>query len=226
MWFRRDLRLHDNAALSQALQTASKTGGAPVLPIFIFDKHILDKLDDKSDKRVVFIHEALQKMHAQLLALGSGLTVIYSTPGEAFKTLLSEYTFAHVFTNHDYEPYAVERDTAIEKLLAAQKIGFSTFKDHVVFEKFEVVKDDGKPYTVFTPYSRKWKAYLANNPVKVFDTKKYAKNYFQYTAAAMPTLASMGFTGSAATSFPAGTLDINIVKKCDLAGTVDATWDW
>jgi len=178
MWFRRDLRLHDNAALFHALQNASQAGGAPVLPIFIFDKQILDKLEDKSDKRVVFIHEALQKMQAQLEALGSGLTVLYSTPQEAFKTLLAQYTVAHVFTNHDYEPYALERDTVIEQLLATQKIGFSTFKDHVVFEKFEVVKDDGKPYTVFTPYSRKWKAYLANNPVKVFETKKYLKKLF------------------------------------------------
>ena len=97
MWFRRDLRLHDNAALFHALQAASQSGGAPVLPIFIFDKQILDKLDDKSDKRVVFIHNALQKMHEQLLALGSGLTVLYSTPQEAFKNLLATYTVAHVF---------------------------------------------------------------------------------------------------------------------------------
>ena len=103
-WFRRDRRLHDNAALFHALQFASQTDGAPVLPIFIFDKQILDKLDDKSDKRVVFIHEALQKMHEQLLALGSGLTVLYSTPQEAFKTLLATYTVSNVFTNHDYEP--------------------------------------------------------------------------------------------------------------------------
>ena len=185
-WFRRDLRLEDNIALYESISTKKN-----VLPIFIFDKQILDKLDDKSDKRVVFIQAALQKMQSQLETLGSGLTVLYSTPQEAFKTLLATYTVAHVFTNHDYEPYAVERDAAIEQLLAAQKIGCSTFKDHVVFEKYEVVKDDGKPYTVFTPYSRKWKAYLANNPVKVFDTKKYSKNYFQYTAAALPTLASM-----------------------------------
>ncbi len=213
MWFRRDLRLHDNAALFHALQYASEKNGAPVLPIFIFDKQILDKLEDKSDKRVVFIEAALQKMHAQLQALGSGLTVLYSTPHEAFKKLLTQYTVAQVFTNHDYEPYALERDTTIEQLLASQKIGFSTYKDQVVFEKFEVVKDDGKPYTVFTPYSRKWKAYLAMNPVTLFDTKKVSKNYFHYTAEPMPTLASMGFTGSAATSFPGSVLDVNIVKK-------------
>ena len=141
MWFRRDLRLHDNAALFHALQYASEKNGAPVLPLFIFDKQILDKLEDKSDKRVVFIEAALQKMNAQLLALGSGLTVLYSTPHEAFKKLLTEYTVAQVFTNHGYEPYALERDAAIEQLLASQKIGFSTFKDQVVFEKFEVVKD-------------------------------------------------------------------------------------
>ena len=213
MWFRRDLRLHDNAALFHALQYTSEKNGAPILPIFIFDKQILDKLEDKSDKRIVFIEAALQKMNAQLQALGSGLTVLYSTPHEAFKKLLTQYTVAQVFTNHDYEPYALERDTAIEQLLASQKIGFSTFKDQVVFEKFEVVKDDGKPYTVFTPYSRKWKAYLALNPVKIFDTKKYSKNYFQYSAEPMPTLASMDFTGSAATSFPGSVLDVNIVKK-------------
>ena len=137
----------------------------------------------------------------------------YGLPETIFDQLTNEYEVRTVYCNRDYEPYALSRDKSILNLLDSKSIGFETFKDHVIFEKNEVVKDDGKPYTVFTPYSRKWKAYLANNPVKVFDTKKYSKNYFQYTAPALPTLASMGFTGSAATSFPAGILDVNIVKK-------------
>ena len=151
-WFRRDLRLTDNAALHYALKDNN-----PVLPVFIFDKNILDKLDNKKDKRVVFIHRVISNLQQQLKKYNAALQVIYDEPSEAFKSLLNEYNIEKVFTNHDYEPYATDRDHKIKTLLAKHSIEFRSYKDQVIFDKDEVLKDDGKPYTVFTPYSRKWK---------------------------------------------------------------------
>jgi deoxyribodipyrimidine photo-lyase len=154
-WFRRDLRLQDNAGLFHALKE-----GTPVVPVFIFDRNILDELEDRIDRRVEFIHLALQDMQKQLEKIGSTLDVRYGTPVEIYKELTKEYEVNKVFTNHDYEPYAKQRDAEIEKLLQHAGASFHTFKDQVIFEKSEVVKDDAKPYTVFTPYSKRWKATL------------------------------------------------------------------
>ena len=158
-WFRRDLRLNDNHGLYNALKS-----GKPVVPIFIFDRNILDKLDNRSDARVEFIHQQLSAIQAELVAKGSTLHVFYGKPEEAFATLLKTYQVAEVFTNTDYEPYATQRDTTIAELLSNHAIGFHAFKDQVIFEKKEVVKDDGLPYTVFTPYSRRWKALWEQHP--------------------------------------------------------------
>jgi deoxyribodipyrimidine photo-lyase len=156
IWFRRDLRLTDNAALYHALRDNN-----PVLPIFIFDKNILNELEDKTDARVQFIFNTFHELQNRLVALESSLEVYYDNPLQAFKNLLHKYNIEKVFTNHDYEPYAVSRDYQIEQLLNSNGISFHTYKDQVIFEKAEVVKDDGTPYTVFTPYSRKWKSNLA-----------------------------------------------------------------
>ena len=150
-WFRRDLRLDDNAGLYHALKS-----GIPVLPIFIFDTNILDKLENKADRRVTFIHAALELMQKKLLTVGSSLIVYNDTPENIFKELTGKYKIGTVFTNHDYEPYATARDKKIGAILDEKNISFQTYKDQVIFEKDEVLKDDGKPYTVFTPYSRKW----------------------------------------------------------------------
>ena len=159
-WFRRDLRLEDNTALAQAAET-----GHPVLPIFIFDVNILNRLEDKTDKRVQFIHHVLQQLHQSLIAMGSGIRFFYDSPENAWQKLISEYDIQGVFFNRDYEPYARERDAAIYQLLQDHNIPLHTSKDHVIFEKNEVIKDDGKPYTVFTPYSRKWKIKWEQNPI-------------------------------------------------------------
>jgi deoxyribodipyrimidine photo-lyase len=153
IWFRRDLRLEDNTALYHALRSE-----IPVLPIFIFDKNILDKLEDKADRRVAFIYSALNEMQQRLLKVGSSLEVYYGTPLEIFKVLLDKYRVEKVFTNHDYEPYALEREKVITQLLENHQARLVTYKDQVVFEKYEVTKEDGSPYTIFTPYSRKWNA--------------------------------------------------------------------
>jgi deoxyribodipyrimidine photo-lyase len=161
-WFRRDLRLHDNAALFAALQS-----GEPVLPIFIFDQNILEELP-KDDARVTFIHRQLQQLHNQLRSVGSGLAVFHGNPIEVLERLTAEHHVSAVYTNHDYEPYARKRDKEVYELLKGRDIAFKTAKDQVIFEKSEVVKDDGTPYVVFTPFSRKWKErFQAQPPVSL-----------------------------------------------------------
>ena len=152
-WLRRDLRLDDNAALYHALRENEN-----VIPLFIFDTVILDQLEDKSDKRVQFIHEQLIELQSQLKGMGANLLVKVGKPMEVWTELLNELKIRSVYTNHDFEPYAIDRDGQVETLLGENSISFNTYKDHVIFEKEEVTKDDGSPYTVFTPYSRKWMA--------------------------------------------------------------------
>lgn len=187
-WFRRDLRLDDNAGLYYALKS-----NASVLPIFIFDKHILDKLEDKKDKRVEFIHSVISDLSSQLKELGSSIKVFYSTPEKVFKELVKEFEIQTVYTNHDYEPYATERDSVIKEFLSKHKIEFKTYKDQCIFEKNEVTKDDGKPYTVFTPYSRKWKLKLTGYHVKPYPNKKYFSNFLKTSPFEIPSLQKMGF---------------------------------
>ena len=206
-WFRRDLRLDDNAGLYHALKK-----GMPVLPIFIFDKNILDKLEDKNDGRVEFIHQAILTLNEKLIEFGSSIKVFYSTPEKVFKDLTKEYTIQSVFTNHDYEPYADERDGAVKDFLSKHKIEVKTYKDQCIFEKEEVTKDDGKPYTVFTPYSRKWKLRLTDFHVKAYPNKKYFKHFIQTKTFDIPTLNEMGFEKSGL-EFPLTTISKSIVTN-------------
>ncbi len=195
-WFRRDLRLTDNAGLYHALKD-----GKPVLPLFVFDSNILDELEDKTDSRVEFIHLALQAIQQQLVNVGSSLDVRYGNPLEVYQALLKEYNVEKVFTNHDYEPYAKQRDTAIEELLKEHGAMFYTFKDQVILEKEEVLKDDGKPYTIFTPYSRKWKGVLTEFHLKPYSNKKYFNNFYKQPERKLISLEEMGFN-AAGLSFP------------------------
>lgn len=206
MWFRRDLRLADNAALYHAL-----TAGKPVVPVFIFDRKILDQLDDKADKRVAFIHAALGEMQAALEKLGSTLEVYHGYPEQVYQQLLQKYTIADVFTNHDYEPYAQERDAVIGELLHAKNAGFHTYKDQVIFEKSEVTKDDGKPYTIFTSYANKWKRRLADADLVSFPTEKYFTNFYQQPPLQIPSLKNMGFE-ELAPSFPSKELADEVIR--------------
>jgi len=206
IWFRRDLRLNDNAALYHALQS-----GLPVIPVFIFDKNILDQLEDKQDRRVEFIYAALQEMQKELQKMGSTLEVYYGFPTEVFKQLTTKYKVDKVFTNHDYEPYAKARDQQIATQLNVAGASFNTYKDQVVLEKNEVLKDDGKPYTIFTPYSRKWKAALSDFHLKPYPTKKYFGSFYKQSANQIPTLHSMGFLPSGQ-PFPSITVREDLVK--------------
>lgn len=206
-WFRRDLRLDDNAGLYHALKS-----NKPVLPIFIFDTNILDELEDKADRRVEFIHAALEEIQEQLIKLGSSLEVYHGKPLEVYKELLKKYKIGTVFTNHDYEPYALEREKLISDLLKERGTTLKTFKDQVILEKDEVLKDDGKPYTVFTPYSRKWKAVLTGFHLKPYPTKKYFSNFFQQKANTIPSLKAIGFK-AVDKPFPSRQLNEELIKK-------------
>ncbi len=206
-WFRRDLRLEDNIALFYALQNE-----LPLLPIFIFDKQILDKLENKADARVQFIHDTLTEIQTKLNAIGATIQVLHSTPVLAFTTLLKEYEIENVYCNTDYEPYARERDSTVQTLLQKNKATFISYKDHVIFEKDEVTKDDGKPYTVFTPFSRKWKAALKEDDLKLYETERFFNNFLQIKSIEIPTLAQMGFEKTTQT-YPSKSVEAELVKK-------------
>jgi deoxyribodipyrimidine photo-lyase len=205
-WFRRDLRLDDNAGLYHALKS-----GQPVLPLFIFDTEILDKLEDKTDRRVQFIHEEVTALQAQLAQLGSGMLVEYGNPLQVWKRIVSKYPVKAVYTNHDYENYPAQRDKQVAEMLKEKGIAFKTYKDIVVFERDEVVKDDGTPYTVFTPYSKKWKAKLNNFYCRSYLTEKYFGNFWQGFKGATPTLNDIGFQARGFT-FPQKVVKNDVVK--------------
>jgi deoxyribodipyrimidine photo-lyase len=187
-WFRRDLRLDDNAGLYHALRS-----GYPVVPIFIFDTQILHDLEDKADKRVQFIHDTLKDMQQQLEDKGSTLHVLHGKPVDCFKELLKHYNVKAVYTNNDYEPYAKQRDEEIARLLQKHDISFHSYKDIVIFEKGEVLKDNGEPYTVFTPFSKKWKAKLNAFYLKPYPTGKYFRHLHKQSPKRISSLKALGF---------------------------------
>ena len=206
-WFRRDLRLYDNAGLYYALKEK-----IPVLPIFIFDRNILDELDDKNDRRLEFIHRALEEIQSSLSKLGSTLEARYGFPVEVFKKLLDEYHIQKVFTNRDYEPYARNRDAGIEELLKSSGASFHTFKDQVIFEENEIVKDDKKPYTIFTPYSRKWKSMVTEFYLESYSVERHFNNFFRQDPKDIPTLSCMGFK-PVGWSFPQKAWKVDSIKN-------------
>ncbi|MFA6617663.1 MAG: deoxyribodipyrimidine photo-lyase [Candidatus Neomarinimicrobiota bacterium] len=186
-WFRRDLRLHDNHALHEALK-----GPFPVLPIFIFDEDILKDLK-KDDPRLTFIYDLLKEITIALEKRSSGLYCLQGTVIQSFKHLISKFNVHAVYTNEDYEPYARERDASLGKFLAEQKIELKLYKDQVIFAKDEVLKHDGLPYTVFTPYKNKWKSGFSQNELEYYDcsTANYA-----FLPSFLPDLKTLGFDRS------------------------------
>lgn len=206
-WFRRDLRLEDNAGLFYALKE-----NPSVLPLFIFDTQILDALDDRADRRVEFIHQSLTLLKNELEKLGSSLLVLHGNPVSIFKSIDA----GCVYTNRDYEGYARRRDEEVAKILTDRGIGFRTFKDQVIFEALEVAKDDGTPYTVFTPYSRKWRALLAKQPLNHYPTEKHFQSLAKLQPLPMPSLNALGFkeTGSV---FPDRKIQLSTIKNYHLS---------
>ncbi|MBL0012346.1 MAG: deoxyribodipyrimidine photo-lyase [Flavobacterium sp.] len=166
-WFRRDLRLEDNKGLYEALNSDET-----VLPIFIFDSFILDQLS-KDDARVSFIHDLLSAINDTLQKNGKSLAVFYGEPIDVIAKIISENKVRNLYANRDYEPYARQRDKVIYELLQSNNIEFKSFKDQVIFEKNEVTKDDGLPYVVFTPFSRKWKDNFKKIALHSYDSENH-----------------------------------------------------
>lgn len=191
-WFRRDLRLDDNAGLFAAL-----SAGLPVLPVFIFDTHILSRLVRREDNRVAFIRQEVEAISRGLQKRGFSLFVYHGTPAEAFLTLTSSYRVKGVYCNRDYEPYATVRDTEVEGLLRSRGIMFHTFCDHLIFEPGEVMKEDGTPYTVYTPFSKRWKRLLTAGRLERFPSEGLMDRFLKTEAFRIPTLEELGFSGSA-----------------------------
>ncbi len=188
-WFRRDLRLDDNVGLFHALNS-----GEEVLPIFIFDESILSQLE-KKDARVTFIHEQLQHIQSQLQAIGKSLAVFYGKPFEVYQKLIAENSITAVYTNHDYEPYARKRDLELYHLFKENNIEFKTSKDQVIFEKSEVIKDDGSPYVVYTPYSNKWKENFKKIALIHYKSEDFLHNITSHNYSFL-SLETIGFTPS------------------------------
>lgn len=194
-WFRRDLRLHDNTGLYHALRA-----GKPVMPVFIFDKSILDRLENKKDARVEFIWSTIRLLKEKLQSLYSDLEVVHGEPVEVFRGLTAKFRIGKVFANEDYEPSARTRDEEVAKLLKSKNIEWESFKDQVIFSRDEILKTDGRPYTVFTPYSKKWNAMLEagrQGAVQHFPSEKLSEHFFLRKPRPMLSLDSLGF-------FPAG----------------------
>ncbi|MBL0047181.1 MAG: deoxyribodipyrimidine photo-lyase [Bacteroidetes bacterium] len=206
-WFRRDLRLRDNAGLYHALKSEKA-----VLPLFIFDKEILDLLEEKADRRVDFIHKTIEALQSELEAIGSSLWVAHGNSIEVFKELNEHYTLKKIFLNHDYEPAAIERDQKVKNYLESIQCTFHSFKDQVIFEKQEIVKDDGSPYTVFTPYMKRWKAELTDFYLKSYPTNKYFSNFLKWKAKTGYSLKELGFEQTD-TVFPPPVFNINCISN-------------
>lgn len=208
-WFRRDLRLEDNAGLWKALNS-----GHRVLPIFIFDRNILDKLEDRDDARVSFIHQVLKGIDSELQVLGSSLQVFYSTPLEVMSELAASYDVQGLFLNRDYEPYARHRDTAVYEFWKEKGVEVTGAKDHVIFEKNEVVKADGTPYLVYSPYAKAWRKKLDEEHSRSYPSGDLVDNYFKTSPRQIPTLEQMSFTQSSI-DLPGSAIIQDIIKNYD-----------
>ena len=190
-WFRRDLRLEDNHGLFEAL-----SGNEKVLPIFIFDSDILEKLP-KEDARVTFIHQILQNINTKLKnEYNSGISISHGKPLDVFKDLIVNFNIKSVYTNHDYEPYARKRDSEIETFLNENGVVFSSFKDQVIFEKHDVIKSDGTPYLVYTPYMKQWKKIFEGNPLNTYTSEEKLHNLVTNIEPQNVNLSEIGFVKS------------------------------
>ncbi len=195
-WHRRDLRINDNAGLFKALKNSSF-----VQPIFIFDETILSKLK-KSDQRILFIHQEIENLKKQYQQNGADLKIYFGNPIDLIPEIAHEFNAQVVYTNRDYEPYASERDTQIHTHLSELNIEFIGTKDHVIFEKHEITKSDGLPYTVFTPYSRKWKEKINTYYSKSYQVEKYLDKLQKSESSEIISLENLGFDSLQKNSFP------------------------
>ncbi len=215
-WFRRDLRLYDNAGLYHALKS-----GLTVIPVFIFDPNILDKLGNKKDKRVEFIFSALLEIHNTLKAANSGLFVRYGDPVEVWKKLIFEFNGKAVYINNDYDPAAITRDRRVKDLFESRGLGFYGFKDQVVFEKDQVLKHDGTPYTVFTPFKNKWLKLYTPDRSETYPAENLFSNFYCCRAGELPGLSDFGFEKTGAV-FPPRQISPEVIKNYHLTRDIPA----
>lgn len=208
-WFRRDLRLYDNHGLYQALKS-----GKRVLPVFIFDQNILERLHNPEDKRVTFIYDVLQELNADLQKYDSGLLIKYGKPEEVWPELIEKFKVSAIYANHDYEPYARDRDGRINELTQQKGVDFFTFKDQVIFETSEVIKTDGTPYTVFTPYKNKWLSLFSDSMTEPYPSEKLHTAYYALPFLENCTLEEIGFR-RAGGGIPERKLPVNIIREYD-----------
>lgn len=206
-WMRRDLRLEDNAALYHALKAREN-----VLVLFIFNPDILERKTNITDYRVNFVYETLSHIKLELEKFGSSLLVRYGRPLDVFKSLLVHYHICSVYSNRDYEPYNVSLEAEVERFLKANRAEFVTFKDHVLFEKGEVAKSDGKPYTVFTPYKNRFMEKLNQEMVKPYKNSLFFHNFLRTKPFEMPSLETLGFSG-ATIDFPPKSLSQSLLEN-------------
>ena len=206
-WFRRDLRLDDNTGLNHALNS-----GFPVLPIFIFDEDILNKLDNKTDRRVDYIHQALQNINNKLKDHQSKLTTFLGKPSDIFQKLHTEYDIQSVYCNRDYEPQAINRDRQIYDFFKTKNIPFKAYKDQVIFDKSDITKPDGSPYTVYTPYSKKWRLQFQTNEIKSITVNN--PNYLKQDFKEILSLDTIGFHKTDFL-FEEPVLDLSIITEYD-----------
>ena len=188
VWMRRDLRLEDNTALFHALKTREN-----VLLLFIFNPDILERLEVRPDFRVNFIYKTLTGIKESLEKIGSSIYIAHGKPQDVFKKMAEEFHICSVYTNRDYEPYSVLRDLDVERFLKINKIEYLSYKDHVLFEKDELVKDDGKPYTVFTPYKNKFLEKFNKAMVRPLNTSQYFHNFIRIKPLPMMSIEMLGF---------------------------------
>ncbi len=206
-WHRRDLRLNDNAGLYKALKNSSF-----VQPIFIFDETILSKLKT-DDQRILFIHQEVAHLKKQYQQLGSDLKVYFDDPINLLPKIVKEFNVETIYSNRDYEPYAFERDNKINSLLSDLNVEFIGTKDHVIFEKNEITKADGLPYTVFTPYSRKWKEKLNAYFTSEYPVEKYECNLSKTESTELITLKDLGFESIKKMSFPSQNFPVQLIQS-------------
>ncbi len=190
-WFRRDLRLEDNTGLNRAIQSGNK-----VICLFIFDKKILDKIDNIYDSRISFIHKRLSSINKKLNELNSSIIVKYGFVDHILSNIIKEYTVDCIYTNNDYEPYARERDDMVKKICKSKGIGFKSYKDQVIFEETEITKKDQSPYTIYTPYMKAWRDKLQQNDYKISQINFKSYNFAQIDKTDIPNLESIGFKQS------------------------------
>lgn len=194
-WFRRDLRLEDNCALFHALNS-----NYPVLPLFIFDEAILNELPN-NDPRVTFIYETLKNINIELAKFNASLYIKKGNPAEIWDTIFEEFKVKDVFFNKDYEPYAIERDEKIKAICKQKNSNCFSYKDQVIFEEAEIVKADGLPYSVYTPYKNKWLEKYNSNPTNQYKSESLKDNFFKSNFS-FASLETIGFIESAIKVLP------------------------